>query len=126
MIAGSIIRVSSVPRLYVNNVSNDVRSLIMSDIEKETKYLEFVFREQLEKTKIYEVISKASGNSLGAIKWYGPWRQYCFFPYELTIWNDACLKDIQDFLLRENNIQKEKRINVRRQNTIQAGASSAS
>jgi len=46
------------------------------------------------KTIEYEVVSNSSGARLAILKWYGPWRQYCFFPMEGTIWNRGCLNDI--------------------------------
>ena len=80
----------------------------MSDIEKETQYLLFIFRERAKKTNVYEVASKTHGICLGIIKWKPTWRQYCFFPYEGTHWNHQCLKDVEDFLVSENEIHKEK------------------
>ena len=37
-------------------------------------------------------------NDLGIVKWYGPWRQYCFFPGNNTIFNKGCMDDIKDFI----------------------------
>jgi len=50
------------------------------------------------KTSDYDVINRSGGYSLGKIKWYGAWRQYCFFPEHSTVWNSGCLKDILDFM----------------------------
>jgi hypothetical protein len=64
-------------------------------MNSETKYM--VFKElpsYARKTKIIQVISKSSGISLGEIKWYGPWRQYCFYPGIYTIFNNGCMTDI--------------------------------
>ncbi len=46
------------------------------------------------------------GSSLGEVKWYGSWRQYCFFPESDTVWNATCLKDIQAFLDEQNAAHK--------------------
>jgi len=46
------------------------------------------------KTLTYRVINKHSGNQIGSIKWYGPWRKYCFFPVGNTVWSNDCLVDI--------------------------------
>ncbi len=35
---------------------------------------------------------------LHEIKWYGRWRQYCFFPEEGAIWNTRCLEDVQEVI----------------------------
>jgi len=64
----------------------------------DSKYLEFLKVAMLPRTNVYSVISKRSGFNLGQIKWYGAWRQYCFFPCGETIWNKDCLADIQKFL----------------------------
>jgi len=31
---------------------------------------------------------------IGGIQWYAPWRKYCFFPSENTVFELHCLKDI--------------------------------
>ena len=58
------------------------------------KYLEFSLIEKKPKTKVIGVWSKRSSDRLGIIKWYGPWRQYAFFPETGTIFNVECLNDI--------------------------------
>lgn len=50
------------------------------------------------KTKIWNVLQKRSGSTLGKIKWYGPWRQYCFFPVVGTVFNKTCMDDIGRFI----------------------------
>ena len=57
------------------------------------------------KTRGYMIVGKNDRKRLGLIKWYGPWRQYCFYPEPQTVWNTGCLEDIQDFL----NVLKEER-----------------
>lgn len=63
----------------------------------ESEYLEFLRADPLtaRKTSIVYVISKSSGDELGLIKWYGPWRQFCFWPALDTIFNVGCLEEIQ-------------------------------
>lgn len=46
------------------------------------------------KTRIVGVYSKRHGDLLGFLRWYGAWRQYCFFPERTTIWNPECLNTI--------------------------------
>ena len=62
----------------------------------ESKYLEFekIGDTKHGKTEIWEIISKSSGFSLGLIKWYGPWRQYCFYPSAHCVFNVTCMSDI--------------------------------
>jgi hypothetical protein len=58
------------------------------------------------KTKRIIVVSKRHLNILGAIKWYGAWRQYTFYPESDTIWNKQCLNDILDYI---NNLMQERK-----------------
>jgi len=60
-----------------------------------SKYMEFDYIGSTGKTDIWNVLSKSSGFILGKIKWYGPWRQYCFFPSPNSVFNNSCMSDIQ-------------------------------
>jgi len=62
------------------------------------KYIRFELLKELPKTKHYTVLNIKSDDILGWIKWYGPWRQYCFFPLHNTIFNNGCMLDIIDFI----------------------------
>lgn len=57
------------------------------------------------KTKIVGVYSLSSGALLGEIKWYGAWRQYCFFPRN-AIFNKDCLEII---LAKINEMMHERK-----------------
>ena len=70
-----------------------------------TKYLEFWRVKEYAKTSKWEVVSK-SGSNLGYIKWFARWRQYCFFPYEGTVFNRTCMKDVEEFISREMEARK--------------------
>ena len=61
----------------------------------DSKYLGFNRVKWSGKTWIVDVISKSSGIPLGEIKWWGPWRQYCFFPGPETLYNPGCLDAIK-------------------------------
>lgn len=51
------------------------------------------------KTRTWLVRNKQTGNALGVIKWYAPWRRYCFFTREILVILDAnCLGEIQSFM----------------------------
>ncbi len=63
-----------------------------------SKYMEFDKIGDTGKTEIWNIISKSSEFILGRIKWYGPWRQYCFFPSPRTVFNPACMIDIQKMI----------------------------
>lgn len=62
------------------------------------KYIRFSLIEQKPKTAVYEVLSITQGTHLGMIAWYGPWRQYVFYPGPDTIWSDGCLAEVREFL----------------------------
>ncbi len=66
-------------------------------------YIEFNLLEQKEKTAIYEVQSLSCGTKLGIIKWYAPWRQYCFFPKSDTLWSIGCLNEVISFIQELKN-----------------------
>jgi hypothetical protein len=58
------------------------------------------------KTDVYDVLSKSSGTILGHIKWYGPWRQYCFMPSPYCVFNNGCMTDIINFI---NELMEERK-----------------
>ena len=66
----------------------------------ESKYLEFSIQWHYpaRKTEVYNVRTKSGGSSLGQIKWYSPWRQYCFYPSPSCVFNVGCLGDISAFI----------------------------
>jgi hypothetical protein len=75
----------------------------------ETTYL--VFEEQTNpgrKTKVWIVRSRRTQDPLGMIQWYGPWRQYCFYPEGDTIFNNGCLRDVERFLTERMAERREK------------------
>jgi len=63
-------------------------------------YIEYMLTGTKPKTNVYTIFSKSSGDRLGEIKWYAPWRQYCFFPDEETIWAKGCLNEV-NFLIEK-------------------------
>lgn len=68
---------------------------------KESKYLKFFFAgyaHPRSTTKVYDVISIRSSAILGHIRWYAPWRQYCFMPSPGCVFNVGCMRDIIAFI----------------------------
>lgn len=65
-----------------------------------SEYMEFFKAGYTEtgKTEVYDVLSKSSGAVLGHIKWYGAWRQYCFFPSPNCVFNMGCLNQINEHI----------------------------
>lgn len=73
-----------------------------------------------ERTDIYSVVSKCSNSVLGIIKWYAPWRHYCYFPTdEITldqfVYSDRCLISIGEYIEKLNLIHKQM-LAVRKKN----------
>jgi hypothetical protein len=64
---------------------------------KKTKYLNFKEIGDTGKTKLI-VVENTFGVKLGLIRWYGPWRKYCFIPSDGTTYDTSCLNDIIVFI----------------------------
>ena len=80
------------------------------DTEIPTNWMVFRLVEKKAKTDVWNVTNKSSGFLLAVVKWYGPFRQYCFFPADLdAVFNDGCLKDITGFLEKINLERREGR-----------------
>lgn len=65
------------------------------------KYINFrrVPASPTRKTLIYDCHNSHSGAVLGTVRWYGPWRQYCFMDDGRDcVFNRTCLADVQHFL----------------------------
>jgi hypothetical protein len=66
---------------------------------KDYRYMSFNALPSKNKTKVFEVRNKLYGDLLGQVKWYAPWRKYCYFIDAPGLVFDAgCLSDIQDFI----------------------------
>jgi len=76
-------------------------------IYRKTKYIQFVIAHRKPKTVVINVINNGSSTILGQIAWYGAWRQYTFNPYPSTVFNNECLKEIQDVLTDLNTEHKK-------------------
>jgi hypothetical protein len=70
----------------------------MTEIIKETKYLLFTVNCIKGKTKVIDIVNLHHHEVIGEIKWFGRWRQYCFFPIAETVWNKTCLDDVQEVI----------------------------
>ena len=73
------------------------------------EYIEFLFIQKLQKTKVYECHNIKSGHPLGVVKWYPAWRRYCYFPTHEAVYSASCLDDISDFLKQINKLHKEQK-----------------
>jgi hypothetical protein len=71
-------------------------------------------------TKIWHVTSKEGNDFLGVIKWYSPWRKYCFQPYGNTVYEQDCLRDIATFIETQTKEHREKKKYMKRPALISA------
>lgn len=60
------------------------------------------------KTSVWEISSNSNGAVLGYVKWYGAWRQYCFFPEPECIFNTGCLAEITTFMTSATTEHRQK------------------
>jgi hypothetical protein len=82
------------------------------NILKETQYLQFVLldRDKDRKTDVVLINNKHHNMTIGYIKWFGRWRQYCFFPYGETTWNTDCLESINEVIKQLMNTRNKKKL----------------
>ena len=59
------------------------------------------------KTKRWQVVTKAEGALLGSIGWFGRWRRYAFTPYEGSVYEQDCLRDIASFIEAQTKAHRE-------------------
>lgn len=59
------------------------------------------------KTDTWEVWSLDEANHLGQVRWYSPWRKYCFFPGHDTVWEQDCLRFVAEFV--ESETEKHRK-----------------
>ena len=69
------------------------------------KHIKFNLIKRKSKTNVYAVRNKKSGVLLGEIKWYGSFRQYCFFPANDTVFDRRCMNDINNYI---NKLMKNR------------------
>ena len=72
-----------------------------------SKWVDFVeINVEGNKTKTFKVTTK-DGYRIAEIKWYSPWRQYCFFPEGNALFNIDCMRDISEFITQLMEERKE-------------------
>ena len=75
----------------------------MRDGHKEVKKYRFMTMwtneaEIHEGNSVYRIANNKSGTQIGIISYYKPWKQYIFSSQPECVFNDACLRDILDFM----------------------------
>ena len=66
--------------------------------EKVFEYISLLEKPNKGKTRVFSCINNRHGDELGIVKWYGAWRQYCYFPTADAVYSRGCLRDIQSFI----------------------------
>ena len=46
----------------------------------------------------YWITTRRGNVTLGEIRYYSQWKQFCFFPERGTVWSDDCLRNVRDFM----------------------------
>jgi hypothetical protein len=74
------------------------------------EYMTAVDRTPADRKTFYFDVLDRHGGVLGAIQWYGAWRQYCFFPDSSTapVFNPDCLERIAAFAALCTRQQRSK------------------
>lgn len=67
-------------------------------------------KQENKKTNIYYIYADEDKEILlGRIKWYGPWRKYCFYPEDNIVWDNKCLTELVEYLNELNYEYKRKK-----------------
>jgi hypothetical protein len=72
-------------------------------------FLRFIEVGDTGKTKLYEVGGRDV--VLGQIKWFAPWRRYCFYPHADTLFDSSCLTEVNIFINTLMEGRKNERAN---------------
>jgi hypothetical protein len=65
----------------------------------EGKHIDLYCVSSTGKTLILDIRSKEDKPLiLGTIRWFSAWRKYCFYPSNLTIFEQDCLRQIADWI----------------------------
>lgn len=72
-------------------------------------YLDFIEYDRGHcRTQRWRVKHVEGDDDLGIVKWYPPWRRYCFFPESDTLFDENCLREIHAFIIQEMAARKER------------------
>jgi hypothetical protein len=71
------------------------------------QYITFKKTDELPKTSVWKVVNVSKRTWLGEIRWYGPWRQYCFFPDMETLFSRGCMAQINQFIMKQMEKRKK-------------------
>jgi len=57
------------------------------------------------KTRIWGVYAEGD-DQLGEVKWYAPWREYCYFQNSEIVMSSNCLTEVAVFLAKQKHWHK--------------------
>jgi hypothetical protein len=77
------------------------------------EYINFVEWTTKKKTSEWVCYNNNHDYTLGFVRWYPPWRQYCFFPSYDMLFNKSCMLDIIDFI---NQLMEERKNAIAKRN----------
>jgi hypothetical protein len=86
--------------------------MTLLEVVEKGKYIQFVDAgySASGKTKIWDVATiEDQEDLLGEIRWFGSWRCYAFYPYDKTVFEKTCLRDIANFCEKQTLKKREKR-----------------
>lgn len=67
------------------------------------EHIHFVKVADKPKTSVWTCRNNRTGGELGRVRYYGPWREYCYFPVAQGVYSRGCLADIAAFLKEVSN-----------------------
>lgn len=73
------------------------------------KYIHFVKVRDDNGIKVWSCRNNHSGEELGTVVYYDPWRQYVYQPTVQAVYSEGCLTDIADFLKQLKGENKDAR-----------------
>jgi hypothetical protein len=77
-------------------------------IKDRYQFIHFIKVKDRPKTSVWSCRNNRTGEELGVIEWYGPWRQYIYHPTVRAVYSSGCLADIGDFIGQLESERKGK------------------
>lgn len=79
-----------------------------TQLHNDYKHMTIIHADSKPKTEVFLVQTKNRDIDLGLVKWYAPWRQYCFMPDDDCVFSKGCMADINDFIEKLMEMRKNK------------------
>jgi hypothetical protein len=62
------------------------------------------------KTQVWAVLTTDGKFCLGRVAWYSPWRKYCFFPSDKTVFEEDCMLKILQWCQGQTRARKASHV----------------